>query len=60
MTFWTLWNDTGKLSDEGIYTETDARDLIRADSTGTVYAENSAGDCIYDHDGPIFVAKTPQ
>ena len=53
---WTLWNDKGQLSDEA-YTEKQVRDILSADESGTVYAQNASGDLIETYDGPVHVGS---
>lgn len=53
---WTMYNDKGRISLTG-YTEQEARQLLKQDESGAVYALNASGDFIETHDGPIHVGR---
>jgi hypothetical protein len=58
---WTIWNDLGVVIEN--LSEEEARSFLR-DSGNIIakglYAENTVGDFIESHDGPIIVARSKE
>lgn len=55
---WKVWNprDSEALS-ETEFTEQEARNILRNEGSGLLFAKNAAGDEITEHNGPIHVAR---